>query len=82
MSQVQHSEACCTLPPFTGSDYKPIGTVERIPGSFLIPQLLISLGSDIDVYVTGKKDAEIGLICIYGTLPPCGRRLTKTSLEL
>jgi len=53
MSKVQHSEACCTLPPFTGSDYKPTGTIERI------------VDSDIDVYLTGKKDAEIALICIY-----------------
>jgi len=33
MSKVQHSEACCTLPPFTGSDYKPVGTIERIEGT-------------------------------------------------
>ena len=67
MSKVQHSEACCTLPPFTGSDYKPIGKVERIPG-FNTNTAIADIDSDIDVYVTGKNDAEIGLICIYGTL--------------
>jgi hypothetical protein len=35
MSNVQHSEVCCTLPPFTGSDYKPIGKIERIVGNSL-----------------------------------------------
>lgn len=67
MSTIQHSEACCALPPFTGSNYKPTGTIERIPGH--IPNNIIGLmtGCDFDVYVTGKKDAEIGLVCIYGT---------------
>lgn len=52
-SKVQHSEACCNLPPFTGSTYKPTGKIERIEGS------------DVDVYLTGKKGSEIALVCIY-----------------
>src|SRR5271156_6850403 len=35
MSKIQHSEACCTLPPFTGSDYKPTGSIQRIQGQSL-----------------------------------------------
>lgn len=71
MSKVQHSEACCTLPPFTGSDYKPIGTIERIEGTsvFELRAGINYPGTDIDVYLTGKKDAEIAIICIYGMLP-------------
>jgi len=53
MSTLQHSKACCTLPPFTGSDYKPIGNVEPLTGT------------DIEIYTTGKKDSEIALICVY-----------------
>ena len=36
MSELQHSEACCTIPPFTGSDYEPVGTYETIAGTFAI----------------------------------------------
>ena len=70
MSKVQHSEACCTLPPFTGSDYKPTGTIERIQGTSLSTRTkkINESGTDIDIYLTGKKDAEIAIICIYGTL--------------
>jgi hypothetical protein len=70
MSKVQHSEVCCTLPPFTGSDYKPTGTIERIVGMSFYSRSN-SVDSDIDVYLTGKKDAEIALICIYGIIQKC-----------
>ena len=70
MSKIQHSEACCTLPPFTGSDYKPTGSIERIEGQSPRKTTIDSVGSDIDLYLTGKKDAEIAIICIYGTYLP------------
>jgi len=69
MSNVQHSEACCTLPPFTGSDYHPTGKIERIPGIDIHFRYRLSIDSDIDVYTTGHKDAKIAIICIYGISP-------------
>ena len=66
MSTLQHSKACCTLPPFTGSDYKPIGTIEPLTGTFTSTSSSNHSGTDIDIYTTGKKDSEIALICVYG----------------
>jgi hypothetical protein len=32
--------------------------------------IIDSEGRDLDIYLTGKKDAEIAIICIYGTYTP------------
>jgi len=32
-STVELSEACCTLPPFKGSDYVPQGTIQLFEGN-------------------------------------------------
>jgi hypothetical protein len=66
--EIQHSEVCCTLPPFLGSSYKPTGSIVNVPGLPLVVNT-DCLESDLDVYVTGKKDSEIAIICIYGTIP-------------
>jgi dienelactone hydrolase len=47
-----HSKACCELPPFLGSKYKPKGSTIKIAGT------------DLEYYTVGKKDARIALICI------------------
>jgi len=43
-------EACCTIPPVSSS-YEPIGETVKVGG--------------VDAYVTGPKDAKVGLIAAY-----------------
>jgi hypothetical protein len=47
-------DQCCTLPPFK-SDYVLVGKHIRIKNG------------ELDVYVTGPAEAQIALVCIYGS---------------
>jgi hypothetical protein len=54
------NEQCCSLPPFT-SDYSPVGEFVKLG---------VEKKEELEVYITGPKDAQAALICIYGLPRP------------
>lgn len=54
------NEQCCSLPPFT-SDYSPVGEFVKLG---------VEGKEELEVYITGPKDARAALICIYGLPAP------------
>ena len=48
-----HSAACCELPPFLGSTYKPSGKIQKLPES------------DLEYYTAGPEKASMAIICVY-----------------
>ena len=54
------NEQCCSLPPFT-SDYSPVGEFVKLG---------VEEKEELEVYITGPKDAGAALICIYGLPRP------------
>jgi hypothetical protein len=54
------NEQCCSLPPFT-SDYSPVGEFVKLG---------VEGKEELEVYITGPKNARAALICIYGLPRP------------
>jgi hypothetical protein len=54
------NEQCCSLPPFT-SDYSPVGEFVKLG---------VEGKEELEVYITGPKDARAALICIYSLPRP------------